>query len=75
MIKKLSKHGNSYVLLIEKPIMDLLDIKPESELKIITDGCSLIITPVNDNKRHKKFKTALNASDKRYGNLYKRLAN
>ena len=75
MIKKLTKHGNSYVLLIEKPVMDLLNIKPESELKVITDGRSLVITPIDNEIRSKCFETALNNSNERYGNLYKRLAN
>ena len=33
MVKNLTKHGNSYALIIEKPIMELLNIEPETPLK------------------------------------------
>ena len=47
MIKKLSKHGNSYALVIDKAILELLNITPDTELKIRTDGESIIIEPVH----------------------------
>ena len=30
MIKKLTKHGNSWALIIDKPVLDLLNINPET---------------------------------------------
>lgn len=59
MIKKLSVHGNSAALIIDKPILELLDITLETPLKITTDGVNLIITPVRDGGREKKFRQAL----------------
>ena len=47
MIKKLSKFGNSMAFIIDKPILELLNILPDTELKVSTDGNSLIITPIN----------------------------
>lgn len=46
MIKRLTKHGNSWALVIERPILDLLKIDPESPVEVITDGNTLIIAPV-----------------------------
>jgi antitoxin MazE len=46
MRKKLSAIGNSLGLVIEKPILELLDINRETELDMTTDGQRLIITPV-----------------------------
>lgn len=46
MIKKLSKFGNSMAFIIDKPVLELLNILPDTELKISTDGKSLIITPI-----------------------------
>ncbi len=41
MIKKLSKHGNSLALVIDRGMLDLLDIDAETLLSIKTDGrCS-----------------------------------
>jgi antitoxin MazE len=74
MIKKLSKHGNSLALVIDRPILDLLKIDEGTPLEVSTDGGSLVIAPVRDAKRRKKFEQALAESNKRYGNALKRLA-
>ena len=46
MIKKLVKHGNSYALIIDKPILELLNITPDTELEVTTDGIQLFVRPV-----------------------------
>ena len=46
MIKKLSAVGNSLGLIIERPILELLDISKDTPLEIKTDGEALIIRPV-----------------------------
>jgi len=45
MIKKLSTVGNSLGLIIERPILDLLNITKDTPLEITTDGEALIIRP------------------------------
>ncbi len=45
MRKTLSKHGNSYALVLEKSLLELLHITPETPLEISTDGKSLTIVP------------------------------
>ena len=51
MIKKLTKHGNSWALIIDKPVLDLLNINPETPLEITTDGQLLLISPMKDDKK------------------------
>lgn len=46
MIKRLQIVGNSLGLIIDKPILELLKITPDTELEITTDGERLIIVPV-----------------------------
>lgn len=46
MTKTLTKHGNSYALVLDRPLMDILNIRPETPLEITTDGESLHIKPV-----------------------------
>ena len=58
MVKKLTAHGNSAALVIDKPIMDLLHITMDTPLDISTDGKNLIVSPVTDPARDKKFKAA-----------------
>lgn len=48
MEKTLSAIGNSLGLIIEKPILDLLNIDKDTRLEIRTDGEALIIRPVRD---------------------------
>lgn len=69
IIKKLVQHGNSSALIIEKPILELLNIGPETELDIRTDGRRLIITPIADDVRN-----AVSSVKKRHGKTLKRLA-
>jgi antitoxin MazE len=74
MIKKLTKHGNSWALVIDKPVLDLLKIAPETPLEISTDGQTLIVTPVPDAKRKAKFKAALEETNRKYGRALRKLA-
>jgi antitoxin component of MazEF toxin-antitoxin module len=46
MVKHLVRHGNSYALILEKPLLELLGIEPDTELKIETDGVGLRIEPI-----------------------------
>ena len=54
MRKKLSAVGNSLGLVIEKPILELLDITRDTELEMKTDGERLIIEPVRKGRKSKK---------------------
>lgn len=74
MIKKLSKHGNSLALVIDRSILELLGIDERTSLELSTDGESLVVAPVRDKKRKKKFEDALALSNERYANALKRLA-
>ena len=49
MLKKLAKYGNSTTLVIDKAILELLNMDESSIVKLQTDGKSLIITPVKAN--------------------------
>jgi antitoxin component of MazEF toxin-antitoxin module len=58
MRKKLSAIGNSLGIVIEKPILELLDIDRDTELDMRTDGERLIIEPIRGARRA-KVKTAV----------------
>jgi len=45
MLKKLVKYGNSNAIILDKAILELLEIEEGSIIKIKTDGKSIIITP------------------------------
>jgi len=58
MIKKLSAVGNSLGLIIEGPILDLLDITKDTLLEIKTDGEALIIRPLKQAAQADRVMTA-----------------
>jgi len=74
MVKKLTKHGNSYAMVIDKPILELIHATPETPFEIISDGRSLVLTPVRNPKEEKKFEDAVAMVHKRFGNAMKKLA-
>jgi len=74
MIKKLTKHGNSLALVMERGVLDLLKIDADTPLDISTDGEVLIISPVRDEKRRKKFEEAVAETNRKYGRALKKLA-
>lgn len=74
MIKRLSKHGNSLALVMDRGVLNLLNIDAETPLDISTDGEVLIISPVRDEKRRKKFEDAVAENNRKYGRILKKLA-
>ena len=46
MVKRLQAIGNSFGVIIDKPILELLRLTPETSLDVSTDGERLIITPI-----------------------------
>ena len=81
MIKKLSQYGNSKALVIDKPILKLLNIDENTKLEITTDGKSLLITPIHKkipSKRipsfDKKIKKIVDKNIKKYAPVFKKLA-
>lgn len=72
MRKKLSAVGNSYGIVIEKPILELLNIDRETELEMTTDGTRLIIEPANKN-----LKSVLESAEKimkKHDSTFRKLA-
>jgi antitoxin MazE len=48
MVKTLTAIGNSFGLIIDKPILDLLCIDRKTRLEVRTDGEALIIVPLRE---------------------------
>ncbi|NGX38722.1 MAG: hypothetical protein KR126chlam1_00032 [Chlamydiae bacterium] len=73
--KKLTKHGNSYALVIEPAILDLLGIDADTLLQVSTpDGSSIVITPLKSEAEKRRFKASMEELNKKYGRTLKRLA-
>jgi antitoxin component of MazEF toxin-antitoxin module len=65
MIKKLTAHGNSAALIIDKPILELLRISMNTPLEISTDGKKLVVSPIGESNREEDIKSALEKINQR----------
>ncbi len=77
IIKKLTKLGNSSALIIDRPIMELLNLSNDVSVEITlgADGKSLIVRAVPDEEDNRKqFEAALKQTNKRHGGALKKLA-
>ena len=74
MTKNLTRHGNSLALVIDKPILELLNIEPDTLLDIRTDGDSLIISPRRQPPTKPAFEAALRSVNDEFGDVLKNLA-
>lgn len=74
--KKLIKFGNSYGLVIDKAVLELLGINADTLLEISTsNGSSLLIRPVqNLDTSQERFKNALDKVNKKYAPALTKLA-
>jgi antitoxin MazE len=53
MIKTLRSMGNSYGIIIDRPIMDLLGIEPNTQLQVTTQDGALVLRPIKETNNHK----------------------
>ena len=73
MVKKLIQHGNSVALVIDKPIMEMLNITNETTFELSTDGRNLILSPQAEYTQEKDILRSLEKINKKYGSVLKRL--
>lgn len=74
MIKKLRKVGNSQAIILDKSILELLNIDKETSLDISTNGDVILIKPVRDKKNQAQLKKNLEFINQNYGSTLKKLA-
>jgi antitoxin component of MazEF toxin-antitoxin module len=73
MVKKLIQHGNSAALILDKPILDLLNFELDTPLEITTDGKNLIISAQTIQNGEKDILKSLEKINKRYSHALKKL--
>ena len=74
MTKTLIKHGNSLALVIDKPILEMLQISADTPLELTSNGDALMVTPVRDKARQRKLRASLDKINRKFGEDLKRLA-
>ena len=73
MNKTLIKHGNSLALVIDKPILEMLQITAETPLELTTNGDAILIRPIRDKRRQRQLKASLDKLNEKFGDDLERL--
>lgn len=73
MIKNLARHGNSVALVLDKTILELLELDVRSRVQITLDGRKLIMVPVADPELDRKLE-ALFKNEALLGKILRELA-
>ncbi len=74
MTKHLTKTGNSFAVVIDRPVLEATEIGPDTPLEISTDGDVIIISPVRDHDRIQKLREGMTQIHERYAAVFRRLA-
>jgi antitoxin component of MazEF toxin-antitoxin module len=74
MTKKLTRSGNSLALVIDRPLLEALEIDADTELELSTDGDVLVVTPLRNAKRRRRVADLVAEANEQYGGVFRRLA-
>jgi antitoxin MazE len=73
-VKKLTRQGNSAALIVDRALMDLLDIDSDTPLKVTVEGRKLIVEPLGEKERADMFKKVMDKTGRKNAELFRRLA-
>lgn len=74
MTKNLVAIGNSLGIIIDKPILDLLGVSKDTDLKVTTDGQRLVIEPVTKDDRRSRVRSLTRKVIKSHEKTFRKLA-
>jgi antitoxin component of MazEF toxin-antitoxin module len=74
MIKTLARQGNSACLILDRSLMELLELKNDSAVKISVEGRKLIMEPLSDEERSAMFNKVMKRTGKKNAKLFRKLA-
>ena len=73
MTKKLIKHGNSAALVIDKALLDLLNVHIDTPLEVTTDGRNIIISPQTHENAEASLLESLDKINRKHGSVLRKL--
>jgi antitoxin component of MazEF toxin-antitoxin module len=77
MVTTLEKHGDKYALILDRAMMEQLNIDPETPLKITPNCNSFTVeraSETEDEEDEALFLKAMDESHRDYGEVFKKLA-
>jgi len=72
--KRLMRSGNSLALVIDRPLLEALEIDADTELELSTDGDVLVVTPLRDPKHRNRVAELVAEAHEQYGGVFRHLA-
>lgn len=74
MVKRLIKSGNSYAFVLDRAVMELLNITPDTPIKMSTDGDEIRLKPLRGAITKEELDGAMDRFYGKFGGMMKRLA-
>lgn len=74
MIKRLTKTGNSLALVLDRPLLRATGIDEETPLEVSTDGDVIVISPQRDPGDSERLRAGMEEMHRRFGGVFRRLA-
>lgn len=74
MVKKLTRTGNSLALVLDRPLLEATGIDAETPLEVSTDGDVIVISPRREPGRSEKLRAGVEEIHRRFGGVFRRLA-
>jgi len=74
MRKNLTVIGNSLGLILDKPLLDILNISKDTALDIKTDGQRLVIEPISNDDRSERIRMLTRKVIKSHEKTFRKLA-
>jgi antitoxin component of MazEF toxin-antitoxin module len=74
MRKKLTRTGNSVALVLDKPLLEELGLDDNAEVELSTNGDVLVVTPIRDAVRERRFRKSADKITTKYAGLFQRLS-
>ena len=73
MTKKLIRHGNSAALVLDKALLDVLNVQMDTPLEVTTDGRNIIISPQAHPNAEAAVLESLDRVNRKHGSVLERL--
>lgn len=72
MVQRLIPHGDGFALVFDRAMLEQLNIDPDAPIEIASDGKRLLVATAGDESA--EFDRVVAKMDKRYGTMFRRLA-
>ena len=73
MTKKLIQHGNSAAVVLDKALLDVLNVHMDTPLEVTTDGRNIIISPQQTPSAEASLLESLERINRKHGSVLKKL--